>query len=411
MRLQELINEAGWHPSQLDKTELGKPSDAYSMAEPISTDFDLLPADDSPSELEKDEIRSQVEQSLTNLTQREQIVIRLYYGFDGREKTLREIGIQFGVGVERTRQILAKALRKLRHPSRSDNLRPYLIDEDVVLNEVTAFQEKVLLNHDWQRPQQVMKWLRKKGFKQKGAGAFGAAFVHPNYNRIIKISKKQDICWLRFAHWTLKMTANPSVPYMHWVHTYGGERGDEFFIAVIEKLEPFNLAAVKNTRDLPGLIYMFLYEEEFSDDAELEDRFWEEGIISDDVSLSRKNVRKLLLQHLRAAKSGKNFINTLRAAKRKAKGKCSYDMHDGNLMYRPSDQRLVIIDPLADLNSVSWDTCIVNRVAILHDTVARLRIFAYRKGRTVTQYNTRNSSCKNAGVGLSSLSFRWLISF
>jgi RNA polymerase primary sigma factor len=64
---------------------------------------------------------------LLTLTPREQRVLQLRFGLeDGRQRTLEEVGLEFQVTRERIRQIEAKALRKLRHPSRSRRLRDYL---------------------------------------------------------------------------------------------------------------------------------------------------------------------------------------------------------------------------------------------------------------------------------------------
>ena len=64
---------------------------------------------------------------LDTLTPREEKVLRLRFGLDdGRPRTLEEVGRQFQVTRERIRQIEAKALRKLRHPSRSKKLKDYL---------------------------------------------------------------------------------------------------------------------------------------------------------------------------------------------------------------------------------------------------------------------------------------------
>ena len=72
-------------------------------------------------------LHEQLMEVLTTLTEREQKVLRLRFGLDdGRPRTLEEVGREFNVTRERIRQIEAKALRKLRHPSRSKKLKDYL---------------------------------------------------------------------------------------------------------------------------------------------------------------------------------------------------------------------------------------------------------------------------------------------
>ncbi|UBR30316.1 sigma-70 family RNA polymerase sigma factor [Bacillus sp. SD-4] len=71
--------------------------------------------------------RVQLEDVLDTLTDREENVLRLRFGLDdGRTRTLEEVGKVFGVTRERIRQIEAKALRKLRHPSRSKRLKDFM---------------------------------------------------------------------------------------------------------------------------------------------------------------------------------------------------------------------------------------------------------------------------------------------
>lgn len=223
------------------------------------------------------------------------------------------------------------------------------------LDEVTAFQERKLADRDWKNSREVARWLQSKGFKSAGGGSFAQAFIHPNYKRIVKISKRQDVCWLRFAYWTLKMTSNPSVPYIDWVRVYGED--DKFFIAVIEKLAPFNKTAIWETVDLPGLAYLYLYEDWFQGDDTIEDRLKRDGVIKqkNEYEFTAPSTwDKQIRQYLSTVKSGKRFINALQSAQKFAKGGCSYDMHEGNLMYRPSDKRLVVIDPLADLSEIGF---------------------------------------------------------
>jgi len=91
---------------------------------------DFIPDDDAPAPSEVASfvmLKEQLEEVLKTLTSREAKVLRLRFGLDdGRPRTLEEVGKEFDVTRERIRQIEAKALRKLRHPSRSKKLKDYL---------------------------------------------------------------------------------------------------------------------------------------------------------------------------------------------------------------------------------------------------------------------------------------------
>ncbi len=91
---------------------------------------DFIPDDDAPAPAEAASytlLREQLEEVLHTLTPREEHVLKLRFGFeDGRTRTLEEVGKVFNITRERIRQIEAKALRKLRHPSRAKKLKDYL---------------------------------------------------------------------------------------------------------------------------------------------------------------------------------------------------------------------------------------------------------------------------------------------
>ena len=76
---------------------------------------------------QKDYLKKELDAALATLTDREELVIRMRFGLDdGRTRTLEEVGVFFGVTRERIRQIEAKALKKLKHPSRSKKLKHFL---------------------------------------------------------------------------------------------------------------------------------------------------------------------------------------------------------------------------------------------------------------------------------------------
>ena len=91
---------------------------------------DFIPDEDAPAPADAAAftmLKEQLVDVLSTLTDREQKVLKLRYGLgDGRARTLEEVGREFDVTRERIRQIEAKALRKLRHPTRSKKLKDYL---------------------------------------------------------------------------------------------------------------------------------------------------------------------------------------------------------------------------------------------------------------------------------------------
>ena len=106
-----------------------------SMDAPLGTDeegnlYDVLLSGDSPSpdkELLTDSLRKEIERALSTLTYREANIVRLYFGLNGRHPyTLEEIGEEFNLTRERVRQIKEKAIKRLKHTTRSRILKTYL---------------------------------------------------------------------------------------------------------------------------------------------------------------------------------------------------------------------------------------------------------------------------------------------
>ncbi len=119
-KVREIIKIAQ-EPVSLE-TPIGEENDS-SLSDFIEDQEALLPADAAAYEL----LKEQLSDVLDTLTEREENVLRLRFGLaDGRTRTLEEVGQVFGVTRERIRQIEAKALRKLRHPSRSKLLKDFL---------------------------------------------------------------------------------------------------------------------------------------------------------------------------------------------------------------------------------------------------------------------------------------------
>ncbi len=144
---RQLVQELGRdpHPNEIAKElnmSIDKVREIMKIAqEPVSLETpigeeedshlgDFIPDDDAPAPSEAASfllLKEQLGDVLDTLTPREAMVLKLRFGLeDGRARTLEEVGKEFNVTRERIRQIEAKALRKLRHPSRSKKLKDYL---------------------------------------------------------------------------------------------------------------------------------------------------------------------------------------------------------------------------------------------------------------------------------------------
>ncbi|MBQ3639100.1 MAG: RNA polymerase sigma factor RpoD [Clostridia bacterium] len=119
-KVREII-KVGQDPVSLE-TPIGEEEDSHLG--------DFIPDDDTPSPAEATStniLREELEKQLHTLTPREEHVIKLRFGlYDGRTRTLEEVGKEFDITRERIRQIEAKALRKLRHPSRARHLKGFM---------------------------------------------------------------------------------------------------------------------------------------------------------------------------------------------------------------------------------------------------------------------------------------------
>ena len=119
-KVREIIRIAQ-EPVSLE-TPIGEEEDSH-LGDFIPDDEALAPQDAASQAM----LKEQLANVLQTLTPREEMVLRLRFGLeDGRSRTLEEVGKAFNVTRERIRQIEAKALRKLRHPSRSKKLKDFI---------------------------------------------------------------------------------------------------------------------------------------------------------------------------------------------------------------------------------------------------------------------------------------------
>jgi RNA polymerase primary sigma factor len=120
VRVEEIL-KISQEPVSLE-TPIGEEEDSH-LGDFIEDRNAIPPPDAASAQL----LKEQINDVLDTLTEREKRVLQLRFGLeDGRSRTLEEVGGEFGVTRERIRQIEAKALRKLRHPTRSKRLKDFL---------------------------------------------------------------------------------------------------------------------------------------------------------------------------------------------------------------------------------------------------------------------------------------------
>ena len=116
-KINYVLNDKGVHTDLLDTVETVSLDNVYDLADDGPTPEDAM---------FETELKAVTSRILSKLTPREERVLRRRFGINVNDAKLIDIGIEFGVTVERIREIEAKALRKLKHPSRSKTMRPFL---------------------------------------------------------------------------------------------------------------------------------------------------------------------------------------------------------------------------------------------------------------------------------------------
>lgn len=219
---------------------------------------------------------------------------------------------------------------------------------DEVITEASIFDERTLQQTVWKSPHQLERWLLRNKFSKLGAGSYGAAYWRTGYNRIVKISYREDECWTRFAKWCLQQRSNPNLPNIQWIKVYGDGK---FFVAMIEKLTSLK---PNHLRMVPVADLALLYAEEawLEDDlAKVAEQMLLEEEMLDEDNIHSPEAIKITQQYV--IENPSSFTKTYFATKKLVSGACEVDLHDGNLMFRESTNSIVIIDPLADFSAIT----------------------------------------------------------
>jgi len=221
-----------------------------------------------------------------------------------------------------------------------------IAETDIV--EASIFDERTLKNTAWESPKQLVTWLRANGFKKLGGGVFAAAYAKPGHNRVVKVSNRQDDCWIKFAQWAMSKTNNTHLPKIPWIKRYQGKRKGkvtEFFITIIERLKPLTNQAILRITD-PGVLLGLMYYADLDSNTE-------DSIDAAMSKISGRNVKvpDLYSPRIPAKYKTHPFIKAITQIN-KLGGGCFSDLHSGNLMVR-NDGTIIITDPIAG-EFTSW---------------------------------------------------------
>jgi hypothetical protein len=199
--------------------------------------------------------------------------------------------------------------------------------------------------------------LRKQGLKNVGKGQFAVVYGRSGSNRVVKVSKKEDYCWLKYAEWAMGQN-NPHVPEIYHLESYQVSIEDQdtdlemgtvkvvsVFFAVMEKLKPFKVKDINIKDNLPLLVYL----SEYVDGIDISDEVFARALgakpesdnwVSQYSDKFYEKLGKLERQGSRHP-AVKLFTKVENMWER-----CAGDMHSGNLMIRPSTGEIVITDPI-----------------------------------------------------------------
>lgn len=224
------------------------------------------------------------------------------------------------------------------------------------INELVTKWEDQLRQTEWAYPQQVIEWLENHGFVQLGRGFWSIAYHLPGANTIVKVSVREDKCYIKYAEWATKQhKQNPHLPQIYWINRFSGydnyntakyqknrheapafpRRPNTFYISMIEKLDKMSADGIDRTPDITALAYMLQYPGMEFDTELMRDR------IKDRLRAVPKEKQAELLQK---AKSGA-FSRTVNFI-RKHFSYCGWDLKDDNVMYRKSSGHFIITDPI-----------------------------------------------------------------
>jgi len=236
------------------------------------------------------------------------------------------------------------------------------------IDELNPQHQMSLNMTKWKSVRQVQKFLRAKGFKMLGAGAYSEAWGKKSENTVVKISTEEDVCWLNYAKWIMKQPPNKHLPKIFSLKTYDTKEGT-LFISRVEMLDEMddyfvhieqNIAKTPEPKKVGEMLWLLMLGWDNVDDLMKYSHVVQK--LSRSVLLKRPEFKGLTgkqLTHKLLQNFGKSklavLVNKVHKILEKDK-RCFKDLHQGNVMRR-SDGTVVIMDPSAMgyTSTSGWD--------------------------------------------------------
>lgn len=221
---------------------------------------------------------------------------------------------------------------------------------DILTEMPKPAERKTLRQTAWTGPREVASWLKQKGFRRIGGGLYSVAYARPRSDKVIKFSKREDKCWLRFAR-VAKGMRSRHLPRIYDLIEYENKKGETMFISVIEKLKPVKFDQIDWTGQNRFLLAWLINESviyQIKSKVKMKEAADIIGFEFDPKTNTVNDFDELIKKYARKyQQSNRSFANIYRTLKSKVGKSCWMDIHDGNVYYRPSTNSFVFLDPYA----------------------------------------------------------------
>jgi len=227
------------------------------------------------------------------------------------------------------------------------------------IDELNPQHQMSLNMTKWESVKQVQQFLKEKGFKRLGTGAFAEAWAKKGENTVVKISTAEDVCWLKFAQWVMKQKYNKHLPKIHSLKTYNTPEG-ELFISRVEMLQEVDnyydtidktVGTLDDIKKVGEMLWIRALDYD-GDPSTVNSqapvmKAMSKSPLRNDPMFKGMGVPGMISRILKLYQSSPLAITVRKAHKEILKDtRCYKDLHAGNIMQR-KDGTIVIMDPAA----------------------------------------------------------------